>query len=408
MNNIATMKRLITTIGLGCSLAIASAMPAPAGVPDIITPDSTGFTFTDIISLPTTPVKNQNKSGTCWCFAGTSLLEEDVLRKGGPELDISEMYWVRQNYIDKAKKYISMDGKINFAQGGSAADVLETAALWGAVPEEVYTGLNYGEEKHSHYEMADGLKAYLDALLSGGRPNLSEAWLRGFTGILDAYLGEVPQEFTYNGKKYTPASFAKEYKITPEEFINITSFTHHPFYTWFALEIPDNWRWSNSYNVPLEEMKQIVDEALENGYTIGWAADVSEPGWQWKKGYAVLPEEKGPEDLSENEAAKWDQLSEKERKELTYDIKGPVKERNVTQESRQKHFENKETTDDHGMVIIGKAKDQEGNLYYKVKNSWDTNQLYGGYIYVSEPYFLDKTIGVTVNRNSSKHTKKIN
>lgn len=392
------MKRFLSLIALGSAIATMSAMPAPAGSPDIVIPDSTGFVFTDIISIPTTPVKDQNKSGTCWCFAGTSMLEDDVLRKGGPELDLSEMYWVRQNYIEKAKKYISMDGKINFAQGGSVADVLAAASEIGAMPEEVYSGLNYGEKKHSHYEMADGLKAYLDALLHGNR-TLSDAWLKGYIGILDAYLGEVPEEFTYNGKKYTPQTFAREFKVAPQDFINITSYTHHPFYTWFALEIPDNWRWTSSYNVPMETMKKLTDEALEKGYTVAWAADVSEPGWQWRNGFALLPQEKGPEDLTENEAAKWDQLSDKDREALSYDIKGPVKERKVTQESRQRSFENKETTDDHGMVIVGKAKDQEGNLYYKVKNSWDTNQLYGGFIYVSEPYFLEKTLGVTLHKD---------
>lgn len=392
------MKRIMAIIGVGLGMSLANAMPAPQEAPEVIHPDSTGFKFTDILVIPTTPVKNQNKSGTCWCFAGTSLLEEDVLRKGGPELDLSEMYWVRQNYIEKAKKYMRMDGTINFAQGGGFADVMEACQEFGAIPEEVYNGLNYGEDKHSHYEMAEGMKAYLDALKNGKR-NLSEAWLKGFTGILDAYLGEVPSEFTYKGKKYTPQSFAKEFKLAPEEFVSVTSFTHHPFYTWFPLEIADNWRWTSSYNVPMEEMKAMVDKALKEGYTVGWAADVSEPGWQWRKGYAVLPEEKGPEDLKDNEAAKWDQMTEKERKALTYDnIKGPVKEKKVTQEMRQKHFDNKETTDDHGMVIIGIAEDQEGNRYYKVKNSWDTNQLYGGYIYVSEPYFLDKTIGVTLNK----------
>lgn len=397
-------KRYLAVLaGIGM-MASASAMPNESEKYDVVSPDSTGFVFTDIISLPTTPVKDQNKSGTCWCFAGTSMLEDDVLRKGGPELDLSEMYWVRQNYIEKAKKYISMDGKINFAQGGSIADVLEAASEIGAVPEEAYTGLNYGDKKHSHYEMADGLKAYLDALLSGNR-TLTDAWLNGFIGILDAYLGEVPQEFTYNGKKYTPQSFAREFKIAPQEFVSLTSYTHHPFYTWFALEIPDNWRWSQSYNVPMETMKEAVDNALQNGYTVAWSADVSEPGWQWRNGFALLPEEKGPEDLSENEAAKWDQLSDKDRKDLSYEIKGPVKERKITQESRQKSFENKETTDDHGMVIIGKAKDQEGNLYYKVKNSWDTNQLYGGFIYVSEPYFLEKTLGVTLNKEAIKDIK---
>ena len=393
------MKKYAAFIALAATFS-ASAMPAPQGAPEIITPDSTGFFFTDVISLPTTPVKNQYKSGTCWCFAGASMLEEDILRKGGPEVDLSEMYWVRQNYIDKAKKYISMDGKINFSQGGGFADVLLAAEQYGAMPEEAYSGLQYGEDKHSHYEMEEGLKAYLDALLRGGRDHLTDAWLRGFTGILDAYLGDVPEEFSYNGKKYTPRSFAKAIGLEPGEFVSVTSFTHHPFYTWFPLEIADNWRWTSSYNVPMEEMKKMVDDALAAGYTVAWAADVSEPGWQWRKGYAILPEEKGPEDMSESEAAKWEQLSEKERKELAYDIKGPVKELAVTQEMRQKQFENKQTTDDHGMVIIGTATDQEGNRYYKVKNSWDTNQLYGGYIYVSEPYFLGKTIGIALSRNA--------
>ncbi|MCH5214776.1 MAG: aminopeptidase [Muribaculaceae bacterium] len=392
------MKRnLFLSILAGVSLS-AMAMPSPAEIPDVITPDSTGFQFTDIISLPTGPVKNQNKSGTCWCFAGTSLLEEDVLRKGGPELDLSEMYWVRQNYIDKARKYMRMNGTINFAQGGSIADVLETAQEYGAVPEEVYSGLNYGDEKHSHYEMFDALQGYLNGILAGKR-NLSDAWLRGFTAVLNEYLGTPPEEFTYKGKKYTPQSFAKEFKITPADFVTLTSYTHHPFNTWIQLEIPDNWRWTESYNVPLDKLKKAVDDALAAGYTVGWGADVSEPGWLWKKGYALIPEEKGPEDLTENEAAKWDQLSDKERKDLSYKISGPVKEKTITQEDRQKHFDNFESTDDHGMVIVGVAEDQEGNRYYKVKNSWDTNQLYGGFIYVSEPYFLDKTINVTLHRD---------
>lgn len=393
------MKKYLAIMALGSCMAMANAMPAPKAEENAAVNDSAGFVFTDIISLPTTPVKNQNKSGTCWCFAGTSLLEEDVLRKGGPELDLSEMYWVRQNYIDKAKKYIRMEGKINFAQGGGIADVLETAAVFGAVPEEAYSGLNYGETKHSHYEMYDALKGYLDGLVNSKR-NLTDAWLRGFTAILDSYLGEVPQEFTYKGKKYTPQTFAKAFNITPEDFVSVTSFTHHPFNTWITLEIPDNWRWTQSYNVPMDQMKKMVDDALMNGYTVGWAADVSEPGWNWKKGYAVLPEEKGPEDLTDNEAAKWEKMSEQERKDLSYKINGPVKQKTVTQEDRQKHFDNRETTDDHGMVIVGIAEDQEGNRYYKVKNSWDTNQLYGGFIYVSEPYFLDKTIGVTMHKKA--------
>ena len=210
----------------------------------------------------------------------------------------------------------------------------------------------------------------------------------------------MPEEFTYNGKKYTPKSFAKEIGLNADDFISVTSFTHHPFYQTFALEIPDNWRWETSMNVPMEEMKQIVDNALENGYTIGWAADVSEPGFKWRMGYALVPEEKSEADMDGTELSRWVQLSDADREKAAFDIKGPVKERTITQESRQKGFDNMETTDDHGMVIIGYAKDQEGNRYYKVKNSWDTNQLYGGYFYVSEPYFLDKTISVLVHRDA--------
>ena len=368
--------------------------------PTIEIPDSTGFKFTDVKVNRTTSVKDQNKSGTCWAFSGTSMVEDDVMRKGGPELDISEMWTVRNCYIDKAKKYIMTDGKINFAQGGSFADVIYAMDNYGVVPEEVYAGLNYGEDKHSHYEMANALEAYLNAIKSRPNKTLTTAWLPGFVAILDAYMGPAVETFTYKGKTYTPQSFAEEMKIVPGEYVSFTSYTHHPFYKPFAMEISDNWLWSECINVPMEEMKQIVDEALDKGYTVGWAADVSEKGFKWRKGYAVLPEKKAKEDMDNAEVARWTQLSDADRDAMQYDIKGPVKERKVTQEDRQRTFENKETTDDHGMTIVGYATDQEGNRYYKVKNSWDTNQLYDGYIYVSEPYFLEKTLDIMVNKSA--------
>ena len=366
---------------------------------EIVVPDSTGFVFTDIKVNPTTPVKDQNKSGTCWSFAATSLLEEDVLRRGGEELDLSEMWTVRNCYIDKAKKYIRTNGMTNFAQGGAATDVLYVADNYGIVPDEIYPGLNYGEEKHVHGELEAVLKAYLDAVKKNPNKKLSTAWLPGFIGILDAYLGKVPDNFTIDGKTYTPQSYAKELGITGEDFISLTSYTHHPFYESFAIEIPDNWTWAESYNLPMEEMKAAVDNALENGFTVCWSADVSEGGFQWRNGFALLPEKKTEKDLEGTELSRWVQLSDKDREESTYKIKGPVKERQVTQESRQKTFDNYETTDDHGMEIVGYAKDQEGNRYYKVKNSWDTNQLYNGYLYVSEPYFLEKTLSVLLNKD---------
>lgn len=398
------MKKFIT-LALGAALsasAFASDYQAPAAEPQIENPDSTGFKFTDVKINKTGSVKDQNKSGTCWAFSGLSTLEDNVMRKGGPELDLSEMFVVRNAYIDKAKKFMRMNGAINFAQGGSWGDVLNMTSLYGAMPEEAYSGLNYGEDKHSHYEMADALEAYLRAVLSRGTKNkkLTTAWLPGFIGILDAYLGKVPENFTYNGKTYTPAQWAKEMGLEPENFVNITSYTHHPFYENFILEIPDNWAWTESMNVPMEDMQRIVDNALEKGWTVMWAADVSEGGFKWNKGYALLPEDKDQKDMTDTELSRWVKLSDKDRESSRFDIKGPVKEKAVTQESRQKTFDNFETTDDHGMVIVGTAVDQEGNKYYKVKNSWDTNQLYDGFLYVSMPFFLEKTLGVGVHNDA--------
>lgn len=366
----------------------------------IVIPDSTGFKFTDVKVIKTTPVKDQNKSGTCWSFASTSFFEDEMLRKGKPEMDLSEMFTVRQCYIDKAKKYIRMEGKINFAQGGSALDVPYVFKRYGAMPEEAYTGLNYGEDKHSHYEMFDALDGYLKGVLKRGNKKLSTAWLKGFEAILDAYLGPVPETFTYQGKTYTPRSFADATGLDADDYVSITSFTHHPFYQQFPVEVADNWLWAYSENVPMEEMKEVVDNAIDKGYPVVWSADVSEGGFKWRNGYALLPEAKSTADMDGTELSRWVQLSDKDRENAQFDIKGPVKEQKVTQESRQEGFDRFETTDDHGMEIIGIATDQEGNRYYKVKNSWDTNQLYNGFFYVSEPYFLAKTIGVTVHKDA--------
>lgn len=397
------MKRFLTGgafLILLTGLVNATYKTAPEGDPEIVVPDSTGFKFTDVKINPTTSVKDQNKSGTCWSFAATSFVEEDVLRRGGPALDLSEMYAVRNCYIDKAKKYIRTNGKTNFSQGGAASDVLYVADNYGIIPEEYYPGLNYGEEKHVHGELEAVMKAYLDAVLRNPNKKLSTAWLPGFIGILDAYLGEVPGSFTVNGKVYTPTSYAKELGIKGDDFISLTSYTHHPFYESFAIEIPDNWTWAESMNIPMEDMKTTVDNALGKGYTVCWSADVSEGGFQWKNGFALLPEEKSEKDLEGTELSRWVKLSDNDRKKETYNIKGPVKERKVSQESRQKTFDNYETTDDHGMVIVGTATDQEGNRYYKVKNSWNTSQVYDGYLYVSEPYFLEKTLSVLVNKEA--------
>lgn len=379
--------------------------------PQVVNPDSTGFKFTDVKIIPTTSVKDQNKSGTCWAFSGISTLEDDLLRRGKGEYDLSEMFVARNAYIDKAKKYMRTNGTINFAQGGSFEDVLEMTCRYGAMPEEAYAGLNYGEKKHSHYEMAEALKSYLDAVMRNGQrtKKLTTAWLPGFIGILDAYLGPVPENFTYKGKTYTPQSFAREIGIEPDNFEIFTSYTHHPFYEKFALEIPDNWQWSESVNVPMEDLQAITDNALDKGYTVFWGADVSEGGFKWTEGFAVNPAEKEQKDMTDSELSRWVKLSDKDRANERFKIKGPVKEKEVTQEMRQQAFDNYETTDDHGMVIVGYVTDQEGNKFYKVKNSWDTNQVYDGYFYVSVPYFLEKTLNIGVRKEAipSAIAKKI-
>lgn len=365
---------------------------------EIIVPDSTGFKFTDKNVVKQTSVKDQNKTGTCWCFSTNSFLENEILKKTGKEVDLSEMFVVYHCYADKAMKHIRMDQKINFEQGGSTLDVPYVWKKYGMVPEEVYSGLNYGDKKHNHYELIAGLKGYLNGIARMPNRQLSTAWYNGFIGILDAYFGKLPEKFSHDGKEYTPETYAASLGINIDDYIPFTSFTHHPFNEKFALEVADNWLWGEYYNVKMEEMKQIVDNAIKNGYSVAWAADVSERGFQWKKGFAVLPVEKSAETLEGTELARWTKLSDKDRENEQNKIKGPVEEIKVTQELRQEWFDAHKTTDDHGMVIVGDAVDQEGNRYYKVKNSWDTNQLYDGYIYVSEAYFLAKTMDIVVNK----------
>lgn len=364
-----------------------------------VNPDSTGFKFTDVIKINCTPVGDQYKTGTCWCFSSNSFLENEILKKTGKTVNLSEMFVVHHCYLDKAMKYARMDGAINFAQGGSALDVPYAFRTYGAMPEEVYGGLNYGEDMHNHYELIAVLKNYMDGINKIPNKRMSTSWYKGLGAILDAYLGEIPSKFTYQGKEYTPMSFSKSLGIDINDYVSVTSFTHHPFYSKFIMEVADNWLWGESINVPINDFKAVVDNELANGHTVAWSADISEGGWQWKNGFAIMAKEKKAEEMDSTEYARWSKISTKEREEDKYNFNGPVPEINVTQEVRQQMFDRHETTDDHGMVIVGTAVDQKGNKYYKVKNSWGTNQLYNGYIYVSEAYFLAKTISVLVNKN---------
>lgn len=384
---------------LSCALALSVCVTALADdkKADL---DSAGFKFTDVKIVKTTSVKDQNKSGTCWCFAGTSHFEDEIIKASGDSLDLSEMFTVRYCYLEKAIRYVRMYGSTAFSPGGSILDVPYVWEKYGAIPEEVYNGLGYGEEKHNHGELHAVLSAYMRSVEANPNKKLTTAWKKGLEGILDAYFGEIPETFTYKGKTYTPKSYAKSLGLVADNYIAVSSFTHHPYYKPFVLEVADNWLWGQYQNVPMEELKAIVDNAIENGYSVVWAADVSEGGFKWKNGLAVLPKGKDQGDMNATELARWVKLSDKERQDAKYKIDGPVDEVEVTQELRQEMFDRLETTDDHGMVIVGTAVDQEGNKYYKVKNSWDTNQIYDGYFYVSEPYFLAKTLSVLVNKNA--------
>lgn len=361
---------------------------------------ASGYRFTVVKENPITSIKNQGSSGTCWSFSGVGFLESELLRTGKGEHDLSDMYIVRRNYEDKAMKYVRAHGNLNFAQGGSFADVIETLDEYGVVPETEFTGLNYGETVHKHGEMEASLTGYVEAINKNPNKKISTAWFNGFQGILDAYMGKKPESFTYNGKNYTPQSLAQELGLKADNYISITSFTHHPFYKPFAIEVPDNWRWALSYNVPMDEMIEIMDYAIQNGYTIAWASDVSEVGFS-RNGIGVVPDDSAPENIGSDQAH-WLGLSTTAKtQELRRRIEsGPVKELVITQELRQKGYDNRETTDDHGMQIYGIARDQNGTKYYMVKNSWGDAGMYNGLWYVSEAFVKYKTISFVINKEA--------
>jgi bleomycin hydrolase len=343
----------------------------------------TGFTFTMKKELACTPVKNQAGSSTCWCFSGISMFESELLRMGKGTFDLSEMYIVRHTYEKKAQMYTRMHGSSSFSGGGEYGDLITGSLEAGLVPDAAYPGLNYGETKHNHGEMDDVLKGYMDVLVK--KQKLTTAWLPGLNGILDAYLGEKPASFTYEGKSYTPASFLKEIGLNPNDYVCLTSFSHHPFYKEFVLELPDNWANGLFHNVPLEDMMQIIDNSVMNGYSVAWASDMSDKGFSMKEGVALVPE-KSWSDMTQDEALKA--------------FSGPQKEKVITQDFRQKEFDNYSTQDDHGMHIVGIATDQAGNTYYKVKNSWGVMGKYDGFIYVSKAFVALKTTNIMVNKNA--------
>lgn len=363
-------------------LALLAALPAWSQEDG---EEGDGFRFEIAKQLDTTPVKNQSRTGTCWSFATSSFIETELIRMGKGRHDLSEMFAVRMIYPEKARRYVRYHGNSTLGSGSLSGDLLRVWREHGALPESVYDGRFVGQDRHNHAELDKVLKAMLDAVVSNPGKTLSPAWPEAVNGVLDAYLGAVPETFEYEGKTYTPRSFADMLGIDPGDYVELTSFAHHPFYTRIDLELPDNWAENLYYNVPLDELMAVLDRAIEKGYSVGWDGDTSERSFMHKKGVATMP----AVDWEARDSDAQDALGDAPEEELT-----------VTQAVRQAMFDNYATTDDHLMHIVGIATDQNGTRYYITKNSWGTlRSEFEGYLNMSEAYVRAKTVSILVHRD---------
>ena len=349
--------------------------------------------FTVVKQAPVTSVKNQYRSGTCWCYSALSFVESEIIRQKGIEVDLSEMFVVNHAYFDRAVKYIRLDGKLGFSAGSSFGDVFEVIKSYGIVPQDVYSGMNYGTELPVQGELDAVLEGFVKALVTNPNRKLTPAWKPAFQGILDAYLGEIPATFKAEEKAFNPLTYRDYLGINTDDYINLTSFTHHPFYEPFIIEVCDNWRWGSAYNLPIEELMEVMYNAVENGYTIAWGADVSEKGFT-RSGIATVP------DFENKVTAGSDQERWVGKSDAGKEESAPAEEKVITQEMRQIAYDNKETTDDHGMHIYGLAKDQNGNPYFIVKNSWGKAGDYEGIWYASDAYVRYKTLNIVVHKDA--------
>lgn len=357
-----------------------------------------GYQFKTIYDVKTSSVKNQQATGTCWCYATLSFVETEVMRTQNTEYDLSEMFVTRNAFIEKGKRYFRFHGKTNFSEGGQAHDVLRMMDKYGIVTEEAYLGLNYGSSYHIHSEMVAELKGILDGLNKNKNKKISTAWEKGFTGFIDTYLGEMPKTFKVGKDEYTPASFHNKLKFNSNDYIEITSYSCYPYYKEVELEIPDNWTHDRYYNLPIEDLIKVMDNALANNYSFVWDGDVSEKGFSHRNGLALLPTS-NKEDMVNSEMSKWDNVSAKDIKANMF--KEPVPESKVNDQLRQERFDSRQTTDDHLMHITALHQDQNKTKYYLVKNSWaaDSNKL-GGYLRMSESYARLHTVAIMVHKDA--------
>lgn len=361
--------------------------------------ENSEYRFEKIAHLDATPVQSQGYTGTCWSFSALSFFESEMIRMGkknAPQL--SEMYIARKAYEGKAEKYIRMDGKINFSEGGAFHDIPWVFRNHGLMPSEAYSGKNYGMESHNHSELFAGLEGYVEGIKSSiGKRGLTSAWMNGFNAILDAYLGEVPASFNWNGKEYTPQSFADQSGLKMDDYVSLTSFTNHKENTKCFLAIQDNWAWGESYNVSLDNLVETTKTALKNGYTVAWGADVSEKGFSFRNGLGIVPEDEATIKVSGKDNKNF---SDGGADKISNAFITPVAEKDISPAFRQLGYDNKTTTDDHGMHITGLYKENNGTYYFLVKNSWGTGNYPEGYLYVSENYFKWKTINIYLHKDA--------
>ena len=344
------------------------------------------FIFTDVIDLDRTSVKAQGSAGTCWSFSGNSFIESEMIRNGKKPVDIAEIFTARQVYLGKARNYILLNGTANLGDGAELHDVMNVLRKNGAMPQTAYNLEDYGKGTVKSGEMQKKIKEILDAYIKNPK-NKTASWVADVNNFMDEQLGKIPETFDYNGKNYTPKTFAKEViGIDANDYIEISNYKDNPYYEKMVQPVTDNWSSDSFYNVPMQEMTNAVDYALAKGYTIGWATDVSEPFFSWKNGVAHVP---NLEDLYE--------ISDDLKKSI---FDGPLKEKEITEDLRLEGLYTLNTTDDHGMHIVGKVKDQNGKEYYKVKNSWGETNDYKGYLYVTKAYVQLKTTALMLNKNS--------
>lgn len=387
------MNKLIAILALGICFGSAYAK-----TPKKNDKANEGFVFTTVKENPITSIKNQNRSSTCWSFSSVGFFESELLRLGKGEFDLSEMFIVHKTMEDRAVNYVRYHGSSSFAPGGSFEDFVACYKQYGMVPQEAMPGIMYGDSMHVHNELDAVADGYVNAIAKGKFSKLTPVWKKGLSSIYDTYLGECPKEFTYKGKTYTPRTFADQVLgLNMDDYVSLTSFSHHPFYKPFIIEVEDNWRNAPGYNLPLDEFMEVMDSAVRNGYTFAWGADVSEAGFS-RNGIAVCPDMEKGADLAGSDMARWLGLSKTDKvKEMT---SKPMPEMTITQEMRQTGFDNWETTDDHGMMIYGLAKDQTGKEYFMVKNSWGTSGKYKGIWYVSKAFVAYKTMNILIHKDA--------